>query len=71
MLNSVPGFEEDLNRLIEWTSCTPLMKPRPRAWAWRGVAWRGAVRPAGRAVRGAAGRDVTCRYGAVRLDVLR
>ena len=27
MLNSVPGIEEDLNRLKRWTSCTPLVKP--------------------------------------------
>jgi hypothetical protein len=27
MLNSVPGIEEDLNRLKRWTSCTPLEKP--------------------------------------------
>ena len=26
LLNSVPGFEEDLNRLKGWTSCTPLVK---------------------------------------------
>jgi hypothetical protein len=27
MLNSVPGIEEDLNRLKRWISCTPLEKP--------------------------------------------
>ena len=27
LLNSVPGFEEDLNRLKGWTLCTPLVKP--------------------------------------------
>ena len=27
MFNSVPGIEEDLNRLKRWTSCTPLVKP--------------------------------------------
>jgi hypothetical protein len=27
LLNSVPGFEEDLNRLKGWISCTPLVKP--------------------------------------------
>src|SRR6185312_16559684 len=27
MINSVPGIEEDLNRLKRWTSCTPLVKP--------------------------------------------
>ena len=27
LLNSVKGFEEDLNRFKGWTSCTPLVKP--------------------------------------------
>ena len=27
LLNSVPGFEEDLNRLKGWTSYTLLVKP--------------------------------------------
>ena len=27
LLNSVQGFEEDLNRLKGWTSWTPLVKP--------------------------------------------
>jgi hypothetical protein len=27
MLDSIPGIEEDLNRLKRWTSCTPLVKP--------------------------------------------
>ena len=56
LLNSVPGFEEDLNRLKGWTSCTPLVKPsRGRG---RGCG-RGAARR-GRAVHVRV-RDVMCR----------
>ena len=78
LLNSVPGFEEDLNQLKGWTSCTPLVKPvrggRPHARALaaphraEGVARRGG--PDGRCVC-VARPDVTCRCGAVRCDVLR
>ena len=32
LLNSVSEFEEDLNRLKGWTSCTPLMKPVRGGW---------------------------------------
>ena len=32
LLNSVLGFEEDLNRLKGWTLCTPLVKPVRGGW---------------------------------------
>ena len=64
MLNSVPGIEEDLNRLKRWTSCTPLVKPvregrrttRARALARLAEPGRGRGRGRDEARRGAAGR---------------
>ena len=55
--NSVPRFEEDLNRLKGCTSCTPLVKPV------RGGRGTTRVRVLAR-LAGPGRADVTCRCGA-------
>ena len=73
LLNSVPGFEEDLNRLKGWTSCTPLVKPiwggrwttRARARSPRRAEAEAVAVAVAEAVRGR-----TWHAGAVRCDVM-
>ena len=72
LLNSVPGFEQDLNRLkrvdFVYTTCEAGKRRsvnHTRALACLAEPGRGRGRGRGRGhVRGAAGRDVTCKCGA-------